>query len=265
MRNTYYLIFIFSLVAAQTKPMITSNSADYYNLNNMPEDILKEIVLPKSDTFDQQDLKTVKYYENFLKSSINTTLNEYGLQKIKLYKQYSDIIKSLSCTNKKLNSALACLIAQLNSMPKNTLLRLDYFNTFNIILCSLNYTYFVDQNKYCFEFTAKIQYSEKNQAMFFSIISKLNYFLNESEKVLFPKAVELFQQNPSLGNAQNILEKISKEGFDFNDTNKIQKCINIFNFFSTIDQSNAGVDKLLSNGGKINMCAWFNLWLSQKN
>lgn len=265
MKHTYYLIFVLCLIATQTKPMITSNSADYYNLNNMPEDILKEIVLPKSDTFDQQDLKTVKYYENFLKSSINTTLNEYGLQKIKLYKQYSDIIKSLSCTNKKLNSALACLIAQLNSMPKNTLLRLDYFNTFNIILCSHNYTHFVDENKRFCEFRAKIQYSEKNQTMLFSITSKLNYFLNESEKVLFPKAVELFQKNPSVENAQNILEKISEEGFDLKDTNKIQKCINIFNFFSSIDQSSAGVDKLLPNGDKINMCAWFNLWLSQKN
>lgn len=235
MKNTYYVIFILCLTAAQTKPMITSGSANdyenYYKLNNMPEDVLKEIAMQESGKFSLEDLKNAPYYQKCINFSKHITLGDDATTMLNATSNYSDTIKTLSYVDKQLHQTLTDLRNQLNPVPEeNALLKLHYFD--NIFA---NYHISKKKDSLISHIIAQLIYKKsQNKSPIFFIYPSYSFSYNEYETLKLPKAIKQLDENRSFSDADYVLQMLKEEVFHNED--KIEKLITLMHYFQTISE-----------------------------
>ncbi|RTL04327.1 hypothetical protein EKK58_10995 [Candidatus Dependentiae bacterium] len=265
MKNVYFLIFISCLISSSTNTMITYNQsntdADYYNLQYMPEDVLKEIAIQESGTFSLDDLKTAKYYKECLAE--NRTPSKTGAAMIDASNKYANVIKKLSVVNKLLYETLTDSRTQLNAIPEEkALLKLSYFDEFYIQLPELTYNYYSKNDKVTSNLSGRIVENTSRKAliikglMLTTIESSVWYNFNERQNMMLPELMSSLTNDKSLENANRVLEKLSEEGFN-NSKPNIQKYITVLTYFNDILQS-TGSCGLFFGGPE--MSAYFKLW-----
>lgn len=221
--------------------MITNSAADYYKLNNMPEDVLKEIALQESGPFDKNDLKTATYYQKCTDFSKRITLEEDVIAMLNATSSYANTIKRLACVDKQLHQTLTDLKNQLNPIAEeNALLKLHYFDQFKIVLPFHDYEYIIENNERMCNAIGKIQYyNEDNPFIGLSITCQFYYNVNEHQKLALPEAMQSLKNNHSLENATYLLQKLSEEGFN-NSKPNTQKYLIALNYFNTILEKSTG-------------------------